>query len=156
MKSSIFWDITPCSPLRVNEPFGGTCRLHLQNQRISQPRNQNKDLLATWFTVVSFLTYSSTLKMEATCSFEMPVDFQRTTRRYIPEDITLHNHRCKNLTSYMLLHIKQKLYIYIYSYMCVNYLTCDSKLYCNRALHENNKAYLISAQRTPLFNLLYA
>jgi hypothetical protein len=27
-----------------------------------------------------------TLKIEATCSFEMSVDFQRTTRRYIPED----------------------------------------------------------------------
>jgi hypothetical protein len=30
MKSSIFWDITPCSPLKVNQRFGGTYRLHLQ------------------------------------------------------------------------------------------------------------------------------
>jgi hypothetical protein len=30
------------------------------------------------------------------------VDFQRTTRRYIPEDRTLHNHRCcENLKSYI-------------------------------------------------------
>jgi hypothetical protein len=28
---------------------------------------------------------SSTLKMEAICSSETPVDTQRTTRRYIPE-----------------------------------------------------------------------
>jgi hypothetical protein len=28
------------------------------------------------------------------------VDFHRTTRRYIPEDRTLHNHRYKNLKSY--------------------------------------------------------
>jgi hypothetical protein len=27
------------------------------------------------------------------------VDFLRTTRRYIPEDSTLHNHRCENLKS---------------------------------------------------------
>jgi hypothetical protein len=27
------------------------------------------------------------------------VDFQRTTRRYIPEDSTLHNQRCENLKS---------------------------------------------------------
>jgi hypothetical protein len=27
MKSSIFWDITSCSPLRVNRRFGGICRL---------------------------------------------------------------------------------------------------------------------------------
>jgi hypothetical protein len=31
---------------------------------------------------------------------ETPVDTQRTTRRYIPEDGTLHNHRCENLISY--------------------------------------------------------
>jgi hypothetical protein len=32
------------------------------------------------------LTYSSTLKMVETCSSETSVDFQRTTRRYIPKD----------------------------------------------------------------------
>jgi hypothetical protein len=35
--------------------------------------------------------------MEVICSFETSVDFQRTTRRYIPEDKTHHNHRCDNL-----------------------------------------------------------
>jgi hypothetical protein len=40
MKSSIFLDITPCNPLKVNRRFGGTCRLHLQERRISQARNQ--------------------------------------------------------------------------------------------------------------------
>jgi hypothetical protein len=30
MKSSIFWDITSCSPLKVNQHFGGKCRLHIQ------------------------------------------------------------------------------------------------------------------------------
>jgi hypothetical protein len=44
---------------------------------------------------------SSTLKMEATCSSETPVATQRTTRRYIPEDDTLHNRRCENLKFYM-------------------------------------------------------
>jgi hypothetical protein len=28
--SSVFRDITPYSPLKVNESFGGTCRLHVQ------------------------------------------------------------------------------------------------------------------------------
>jgi hypothetical protein len=40
--------------------------------------------------------------MEAICSFETSVDSQRTTRRHIPEDNTLHNHRCENLKSIML------------------------------------------------------
>jgi hypothetical protein len=29
MKSTIFWDLTSCSPLKVNRRFGGTYRLHL-------------------------------------------------------------------------------------------------------------------------------
>jgi hypothetical protein len=57
MKGTIFWDRT----LKVKLRFGGTYRLHLQ-------------------------AYSSTLKMEAICSSETSVDFQRTTRRYMPED----------------------------------------------------------------------
>jgi hypothetical protein len=32
----IFWDITPCSRLKVNRRFGGTCRLYFQGQGISQ------------------------------------------------------------------------------------------------------------------------
>jgi hypothetical protein len=40
--------------------------------------------------------------MEAICSSETSVHFQRTTRRYIPEDGTLHNHRCENLKSYIM------------------------------------------------------
>jgi hypothetical protein len=44
LKSSIFWDITPCSPLKVNQRFGGTCRLQLQGQRISRARNQSESM----------------------------------------------------------------------------------------------------------------
>jgi hypothetical protein len=51
------------------------------------------------FTLVSCTTYSSILKIKATCSSETSVDFQQSTRCYIPEDITLHNHRCENLKS---------------------------------------------------------
>jgi hypothetical protein len=39
--------------------------------------------------------------MEATYSSETFVNFQRTTRRYIPEDRTLYNHRYENLKSYI-------------------------------------------------------
>jgi hypothetical protein len=34
------WDITPCSPLRVTQRFGGTHRLYLQDPRISRSRNK--------------------------------------------------------------------------------------------------------------------
>jgi hypothetical protein len=40
MKSSVFLDITPCSPLEVSQCFGGTYRLHIQGRRINQARHQ--------------------------------------------------------------------------------------------------------------------
>jgi hypothetical protein len=39
--------------------------------------------------------------MEAKFSSETSVHFQQTTRRYIPENRALHNHRCENLWSYV-------------------------------------------------------
>jgi hypothetical protein len=42
----------------------------------------------------SCLSYFSILKMETNCSSEASVDFHWTTRCYIPEYRTLHNHRC--------------------------------------------------------------
>jgi hypothetical protein len=60
MKGSIFRDITPCSPLKVNWSFGRTYRLHLQSRRRIQARNQQAasradgsyaicHLLSLWF-----------------------------------------------------------------------------------------------------------
>jgi hypothetical protein len=40
MNSFIFWNIRPCSPLKVNWCFGGMCHFNLQGKRISQARNQ--------------------------------------------------------------------------------------------------------------------
>jgi hypothetical protein len=75
MKSYILGDITPCSPLKVNRRFRGTCRLHLQSRRISQ---------VPYFMLVSCLVFSPTLKMETTCSSETSADRQRIIWRYIP------------------------------------------------------------------------
>jgi hypothetical protein len=76
-KGSIFWDIAPCSPMKVNWRFGETCRLQLQAGRIIRARNQL--CLPPTLTPVSCLVCSSTLKMEATCSSGTSVDFRRTT-----------------------------------------------------------------------------
>jgi hypothetical protein len=43
--------------------------------------------------------------MEAIFSSETSVATQQTTRRHIPEDDTLHNHRCENLNSYIVITI---------------------------------------------------
>jgi hypothetical protein len=107
-KNSVFWEITPCSPLKVNQHLGRTCRLHLQGRRLSKARNWHEASRmkikrfvansAIFFTLVSYLAYSSTIKIE-TCYSETSVDLQRTTWSYIPEDKTLYKHRCKNLIS---------------------------------------------------------
>jgi hypothetical protein len=89
MKSTVFWDIMPCSPLKVKRRFGGTNCLHLQGQRIRRARNQSELSLPPAFTLVSCSAYSSTLKIEAICSSQTSVYFQQMTRRYIPEYSTL-------------------------------------------------------------------
>jgi hypothetical protein len=72
MKSFIFWDITPCSPLKVN----------------------GKPCLPPVFMLGSCSAYSSTLNMEEESYSETSVDFQRTTGRYIQKDRTLQMFRC--------------------------------------------------------------
>jgi hypothetical protein len=52
MKTIIFWDITPRSPLNVNRRFGGIYLVHLQGRRISQARNHSVcHLLSSWFLI---------------------------------------------------------------------------------------------------------
>jgi hypothetical protein len=43
MENTVLWDITPCSPLKVNRRFGGAYRLHLQG-RISRARYQRESI----------------------------------------------------------------------------------------------------------------
>jgi hypothetical protein len=42
LKSSIFWNITPCSPSKDNRRFGGSCSLHFQGRGINQTINQRE------------------------------------------------------------------------------------------------------------------
>jgi hypothetical protein len=63
------------------------------NQNFIQPIAQ----FATSLMLVSCLAYSLTLKMEATRSSKMLVDFQWITWCYIPEESTLHNHHFEKI-----------------------------------------------------------
>jgi hypothetical protein len=58
-------------------------------------------MLVTCFMLDSSLAYSSTLKMKVTFCSKTSIDFQRRTRRYIPEDSAFHNHCCENFKSYL-------------------------------------------------------
>jgi hypothetical protein len=44
IKNPVFWDITPCCPLKINRNFGEIFRLHLQDRRINQARNQYEEV----------------------------------------------------------------------------------------------------------------
>jgi hypothetical protein len=129
LKSTIFWDITTCSPLSVNRRFGGTYRLHLYGRKLSKKPAWKQ--LARMFEELQVSINKSTVFWDLTRCSPLSVnrrfggtyrlhlhgrknklsnkpawkhvassDFQRTTRRYISEDGTLHNHRCENLKSY--------------------------------------------------------
>jgi hypothetical protein len=89
MKSTVFWDIAPYILLKVIRSFGETYLLQLGDRIISRA-----------FQQISCSDYTSTPKLEAICSSETSVDFQRTTRRYIPKYSTLHKHRCEKFNSY--------------------------------------------------------
>jgi hypothetical protein len=87
-------------------------------------------MLATCLRLVYCLAYFSALKVEAKCSSEMSVDFQRTTQHYIPEDRTLKYTVCMQaqvtpkLTSVLCLSLQFNKRVLVYSHMhafTVNY-----------------------------------
>jgi hypothetical protein len=121
MKSSIIWDTTPCSPLKVNCHFGCTCLLNLQLRRINQTRNWHE--AGSKFMLISCLAYSSALKM-VSCSSETLVDFQMIIWSYISQKTELFNmqpHFQINMSQFI---INMRIYITSYVKKCkyVTYL----------------------------------
>jgi hypothetical protein len=87
IKSTTFWDITPCSPLKANQCFGGTYRLHLQGtirREIYQRGKAACHLLSYWYLARFIRPWRWTRYVP-----ETSVDFQRITRLYILKDGTL-------------------------------------------------------------------
>jgi hypothetical protein len=76
VKCCVFWDIPPCSSLKVNQRFGGTYHFHLQVRKISPARNQHESR----FDI--FLQNSGRLSRDYTA--------------LNPEDRTLLNHCCES------------------------------------------------------------
>jgi hypothetical protein len=83
MKSSLGYNAV--HSVEIQQTFRKKCQLHLRSRRVIQKRNQRET------------ESKQTLKIE-TCFPETSVEFQQTTRRYIPEDIT-HKHSCENVKS---------------------------------------------------------
>jgi hypothetical protein len=79
IKLQIFWDITPCSPLKVKGLFGRKNYLHLQDRIMSEKEER----------AVSCLGYSSILKVKDTCCSKISVGLEQSTWHYMPEDRTI-------------------------------------------------------------------
>jgi hypothetical protein len=95
MKSFIILDIIHWNATDVSEENVAFI-LRVEKKARHQLESDNKHSLVCFMLVSSF-AYSSSLKMEATFSFETSLNFQWTIRRCITEYGTLHNHSCKKV-----------------------------------------------------------
>jgi hypothetical protein len=76
------------------------------------------NVLTTCFMLVSRMVYFLTMKTEAAYSSERSVDFWRSTRRHVPEDIVPRRHRWENLKFY-------KNVEYLYETWAIRMLTAE-------------------------------
>jgi hypothetical protein len=77
-------DIMPCSPLKVNRRFEGTYCLHLH-------------LLSRWYLA----QFIQPWRWRRYIPPKRRLTFSGLHGVNIPEDSTIHNHRCENLKSYL-------------------------------------------------------
>jgi hypothetical protein len=84
-KDTVFWDVPPCTSVKVHPRIGGTYCLRRQVRRVSQTRNRRESqynvptaltvsrlltilcILERTFHGTSWLLFTSTLKMETNC-----------------------------------------------------------------------------------------
>jgi hypothetical protein len=64
IKSPIFWDITPFTPLKVNRSFGVICCIYYQGRRINQVRDRHEA-----GSKQHCLAHSSILKIHLLCTY---------------------------------------------------------------------------------------
>jgi hypothetical protein len=86
----------PCSPLKINRRFGGTC-LHHESQRISHTRNyQSLSSASSWF-LTWFILRPWRWRRHVPQKRGLIVN---GLHGVISQKMCLHNHCCKNLKSW--------------------------------------------------------
>jgi hypothetical protein len=103
LKSTISWDVMPCSLVEVYWRFGRNVLSPSSDSKGSQTSKQRSEAKSNaWRSCACFmlLCYSSLPKMEAIRSYETSLQFYQTTWRHITEDrLTLQSHHRETLKS---------------------------------------------------------
>jgi hypothetical protein len=89
---TIFWDIAPCSPLKVNRCFGGKCCLHLQGRRKAEQEISDKR--------VANLTYYTQFKDYQKFGFEYEVGTKLMCHEAEDESRAVDDETLQKLRSY--------------------------------------------------------
>jgi hypothetical protein len=89
MRSPFLWNIMPWSLLNIKRRFGVTYCFHPHGLRVSHTRKHH-EAGSKHSLLASYLSYSSTLWMEAAFYSARLINFRRTSRRCIPEDSSFH------------------------------------------------------------------
>jgi hypothetical protein len=69
----------------VSRSFRGIYYFCFRGRSVVQAGRQRESIVPAYLTLVSRLAFSSAPKLKATRFTEKSVDFERNTRRYIPE-----------------------------------------------------------------------
>jgi hypothetical protein len=147
-RKSLRLKLEKCNFRLWNVIFCGICREVL---RISM--NISKENISSIFRTEEWSKQETSLKQVSsrgllTCSFKTIVEIQRNTRCYIPEDRILHNHRCENLKSHVILVLHEGV-ISTNNYVHISYCRLYQKWFTSHILHIGNKS-LISVRWTAL------
>jgi hypothetical protein len=140
LNSSIFWDITSCSLLKINRWFGGKCSLHLQGWRLSQPRRQHEvgSVISHSHSYKNLKSYESNfwsrneVCISIICARNVPICNKRTWKQI---GYTLHRIKKDAFGKYWLFssseincHRKQNI-CYI-QFKTIFYFTCHESEFC--------------------------
>jgi hypothetical protein len=112
LKSSVFWDITVCGLMKINQRFGGTCRLDHQGRRIKQARTQKEACSKQSLIHAGFLHDLLFRPGDGDDIFLRNVSWLSPACSVLcPRRLTLHNHRYEKLNS------------------CKFYIACPSRVF---------------------------
>jgi hypothetical protein len=101
VKSTVFWDVTPFSPAEVHRRFVGTYCHHPHSKKQKASRGRGYAVLASFFIAGFSLGLLFDPEIGGSIFLRHVGGFLPITRRYIPEDTTIHSHLWENSKSNM-------------------------------------------------------